>query len=202
MKYNYEKIIRVCSKTSVLLLSVALLGCDYDSYKGDGIFIDHGLSAASRFELNLGAIEKENVIFRIARLPKEKYTFGLELTNTIDSVSFCDGLPISNIITMKLSTLNGDVIIEEHANLNEWTWSVKRDTCKFKAFGYRQGKLEVLKLREGLTTSQNIGIKAHQGWGSYFTANPSTEYILQVTVAELIPKTVIVKIKARGGGWK
>jgi len=191
------------SKAALLLTVAFLVGCDSTSYNGDGTLTYNGLSAAvDQYELELGVVNQGQYSFRLSGLPNETFTLGLGITTTLDSASFCDDLPLSNFVSMRLTTLEGEVIIDESAPLKNWTWNTRTNNCNLKSFGYRRGKSEEDDLGDGLTTNRPIDVKAHEGWGSYFTAKSDTDYILQVSVRERLPDGFVAKIEASGGGWK
>lgn len=191
------------SKAALLFTLVFQVGCDSSSYNGDGELTNKGLSTAvDQYELELGFVNQGQYSFRLSGLPNETFTLGIRLTTGLDSVSFCDDLQLSNFVSIKLTTLEGEVVIDESAALKDWTWSTKNISCNQTTFGYRSGKSEEVELGNGITTDRQINIKAHEGWGSYFTAKSGAEYILQVSVRERFPDELVVKLEASGGGWK
>lgn len=94
------------------------------------------------------------------------------------------------------------MVIDEAAPLSEWVWRRVRLTCQHESFGYRRGVSKEIDLGDGLTTFKEIGLKAHGGWGTYFTAQKNAQYDLVVALQEAVPPGFQVELVAHGGGWK
>ena len=94
------------------------------------------------------------------------------------------------------------MVIDEAAPLSEWVWSLESLTCQYKSFGYRQGQSKKIDLGDDLMTFEEVGLKAHDGWGTYFTAQENAQYVLVVTLREAVPPGFLVELGADGGSWK
>lgn len=185
-----------------LLALVLIAGCINSEYSGDGHLISKGhIAAHDKYILELGTVDRGHYSYRLLGLPTETFTLGLNISTSLTSHNLCLEKPVSNFVTMVLSTEKGEIVVSESAPLNEWTWSGSLQ-CEHESFVYQKGRYEKVDLGNDTFTDQHLELKPHNGWGSYFSASNSMEYTLDVTIQEQFPTGFTAKLKAKGGGWK
>lgn len=194
------------ANTWCAFLLVAVLPACTDAarhYDGDGELTDNGpLAAKNRYVLGLGTVEQGQSSYRLAGLPEDRFTVGLTVQTSLRSQSLCADQTLSNRVSVKLTTAAGKMVIDESAPLDEWVWSRRVDICEHEAFVFRVGRTKEVDAGDGFTRFEGLGIKAHEGWGTYFSPSRDTEYRLQVTLHEPMPEGFSAKLQAVGGGWK
>ena len=188
----------VLSALSLLLL---LLGCN--NYEGDGEMTYAGpFAATEQWVLQLGEIEPGSKTYRLNGLPAERFTVGLVMHASEEALQRCGPEQVTQTVTLVLSADDGAIVIDESASLADWVWSHSRHECGAHNFIYRRGMKGKVPLDGGAFTHEELGVKAYEGWGTYFTASPGTEYEIKLTLEEEFPAGITATLVAKGGGWK
>ena len=174
-------------------------------YRGDGRFVDHGFSeATSRYVIDFGIVDLGNrgrYRYRLAGLPRETMTLGLELFAPSATIQRRDAH--AAVLKLKLVDRQGNLVIDEAAPLDEWVWNSSRGPSA-TSFLYRVGKKKEREVGGGVSTSEHVGVRASGGWGSFFDARITGRYELTLEVLEPIggETRYQARLLARGGGWK
>lgn len=177
--------VRILAAISV----VCLTGCySAASYRGDGRLYDAGwFSMYQRFWLDLGPLEgKDSVEYRLIGLPDADLTLGLQVEslNVKEAREEAAGFEIA--VELKLTTLSGVVVIHEAKPLEDWVWTCGTSTpeltsdCEHSSFAYLRGDSREVKLKNGNTRDEQVGVKADGGWGTYFRPRRREEYRLEI----------------------
>jgi hypothetical protein len=166
-----------------LMIAAILAGCYRAShYTGDGQLTDNGTGVATdRYVLNLGAIDltqRGTKSFQLAGLPPENFVVGLEIS-TPDDTNVIEKKAVKATISMKLAGPNGEILFTRSAPLNVLTWSVRAGEHRVFVYG-------------------------RDDPGTYFNAEPETEYTLTFNVLEpdWNQSKYTTLLIAKSGGWK
>jgi len=175
-----------------------LVGCS--AYDGDGKFTDRGIFAShQRYILDLGPVDltrTERQEFRIANLPTENFTFGLQLHN-----ARWDQRNVHAKVRLALVNEKDETVFDVVETVSKWTWSGARD--EDVVFVYLSGKSKEIILRPGVFTYEALGVGPDGGWGTYASIRKHGRYKLIFDNLEPDPKaTAPAKVLAIGGGWK
>ena len=190
---------------SLLLLLSFLIWTHSQRYKGDGVFSDKGVLAAhERYVLDLGKIQlnrKGEYSYFMSNLPQEEMTVGLDIT--VDG-SINDNLKDKFPITIQIKLTNGEgkIVIKEEGALHDWAWSEIRGEKHH--FIFMRGQEKEIKTGETTSTFKLTGVKADDGWGTYFTPRKHESYKLTVTVFPTgnAGSAQMANVQVKGGGWK
>jgi hypothetical protein len=169
----------------VFLVCGALVGftgciCIPKTYEGDGEFTDRcgkdfrvwGLMGLDRYRLDFGEVDLTTASvdsFNIGGLPRAlRWSLGLSVTPR-------DDLPAGTkldeaVVRVHMTNQDGEVVIEEEAPLNEWTWTLGGGAEKGVGPSW-------------LYRSQSEK-KADGGRGTSFDPNPDRRYRLTFEVVE------------------
>lgn len=162
----------------------ALFACAHRGYRGDGSFEDKGWMAYSnRYTVDLGAIELQKdglAVFQLDGLPHGEFTVGVEVEGT-EHVELTDPAPIEMFLRIELRSSSNDIIILEEGPISEWVAATSPTLPGWARF-YRRGEAEEVVLPNGNTASKRIGLKASEGWGTYFNSEKRERYVLKVAV--------------------
>jgi hypothetical protein len=174
-------------KRAALIVVVAALSACYrvSSYDGDGELTNLGysLKVGQHYRLDLGAVDLTAPAihtYRLSKLPNSMFVVGIEIVEPEPIRSDDTHQDHGNYVRVELRTSDGQIAILEEGSLDTWVWSYKlRDA---KAFLYRRGQSREIPLEDGATTSEPVGLKAANGWGSTFVSDNSATYVLTVEV--------------------
>jgi hypothetical protein len=156
-------------------------------YNGDGELTDAGwlVLEGNRYKLDLGPLDltvSGSHTFRLSNLPNAEFTAGIEIIEP-EPIPTSDAQPEhTSYVRLELKTSNGEVVVLEEGPLNTWVWShaLRGST----AFLYRRGESRDVPTENGSVRVEPVGLKAANGWGSYFQAERSETYILTFQVIE------------------
>jgi hypothetical protein len=182
---------RISSRTNFFVLvavTVGLVACYRLSwYDGDGQLTDAGWQAieGNRYKLDLGAVDLTvpgTRTYRLDNLPSAEFTVGLEILEgePIQMNSAPPGL--LSLVRIELTNSNDQVAILEEGPLDTWVRSYALGHAT--SFLYRRGESKDIPIGNGATQGERIGIKAENGWGTYFTAGRSGTYSLKFQVID------------------
>jgi hypothetical protein len=182
-----------------VLVTTALAACS--TYEGDGKLADHGVFASHRrYIVDLGAADLTRPgrqEFRMAKLPGEEFTFGLQLRDTR-----WDQRTIHAKVRLALVNEKEETVFDVVETVSKWTWSASsRD--ENVVFVYVSGKSKEITLRPGVFTYELLGVGPDGGWGTYASIRKDGRYKLIFENLEPDPKaTAPARVMAVGGGWK
>lgn len=173
------------------------VSCASTDFRGDGKFIDHGpFAAMDRYVVDLGPIDLTKpgkYAFSISNLPHETFIIGLEVADQEPNNSAGSRLLHTGRIHLVVENSDRKLVVDESRALDSWTRSSSRlDT---KSFLYASG-------REQDPPKAGFGIKADQGWGTYFLPKAREQYQLRVDVLEVQATSLPLRLILKGGGWK
>jgi hypothetical protein len=166
-------------------------------YRGDGTFTDFGPQTAhERYLVDLGTIDLSRPnkrTFRMLGLPSTELTIGLRQVNVSAG---CDAAALSaEHIRIGVNASDGAVVVSEEAPLSAWTSS--------PALVYRGGVERQEPSGGGAVQFVRVGTRAFGGWGTYFTPNSATTYMVTFEVLEARGASGCEsRLVVLGGGWK
>jgi hypothetical protein len=180
MQTAAKRIIGVC-------ILMPLFGCySVSSYRGDGKLIGgewrlFGLMRS--YDLDLGSVDLTSMgsySYRMANLPEAQFTVGIEVIEANPNNMSSKQPSHPCVLYLALDDEKGNSVIREQESLDSWTWSYSGNETT--SYYYRRGSGIEIPLGNGTTQGQRIGVKASNGWGSYFDADESTTYHLTFRV--------------------
>ena len=178
-------------------------------YVGDGHLVDRGFfSYIPRYTLNLGLVDlaqRNTYTYSMVYFPSTELTIGFRIRGHTGTsyTSIGETRPINSTIRLLLRNAEGLPVIDESASMkNGWVWSYGLHDPN-EAFVYRRGKTEDVPIAEHTVHVKNIGVKADDGWGTYFTPKFWGRYTLLLEIQEGDPRVreFQVELEAHGGGW-
>ena len=200
-----KNLLKVLFGSALIAVSLMWISCySPDDYKGDGVIVDRGVSAAvDRYIVTFGEIQlgKEGKYeFRASGLPPIEMVVGLTITFGSPVSDAAHDKPLTAFVGMELIDTRGRIVIKEEASLDEWVWSGGDDSKE--CFLYRRGKER--EIRNGITSHYEwIGLKADSGWGTYFTPRRGGSYKLSLKVIPgRLKEDIMAKLIIKSGGWK
>ena len=175
---------------------------------GDGILTDLGPAESNyQFVIDLGYVDllrSNHISYTLRDLPEVEFALGFMVYSFSDShEAIYDQKPLYATLGIHLVDAEGRAVIEEHAPASSWIWSGSSGDL-LSSFIYRRGRHVEEPLGGGGVSLKRVGIKASEGWGTYFTPLPSESYVLTVDIQDptTTPRHVTAELKALGGGWK
>ena len=169
--------------------ALCLTGCySAASYRGDGRLYDAGwFSMYQRFWLDLGRLERtDSAEYRLIGLPDADLALGLQVESLNVKEARDEAARFEVGVELKLTTQGGVVVVHETRPLADWVWTCGTSTpsmtsdCENSSFAYLRGDSREVKLKNGNTRDEPIGVKADGGWGTYFRPRRREEYRLEV----------------------
>ena len=186
--------------TAIVICAAALqaTACDQEArYRGDGKFSDFGPQTAhERYVVDLGPIDLSRAnkqSFKMLGLPSTELTVGLR---QVDVSAGCDATALSSVrVRLEVRGADRAVVVSEEGPLSTWTSS--------PSLLYRRG----VELQEpsggGSVQLVRTGVRASDGWGTYFTPKPSETYIASSEVLDARGASGCESsLVVLGGGWK
>lgn len=163
---------------------LALFCCTHRGYLGDGSFEDKGwLAYSNRYTVDLGEIELKkdgSAVFQLAGLPHAEFTVGIDVKGAED-VGLTNQAPIETFLRIELRSSSNEIVILEEGPMSEWVATTSPSRPGWARF-YRRGETEDVVYANGNTGSKRLGVKASEGWGTYFKSEKSESYVLKVAV--------------------
>lgn len=188
-----------------LLFLMALLSCsNSNSYEGDGVLTDKGItSATNRYVLELGKIQlnrKAEYSFFMSNLPQVEMVVGFSMPVNPSTIQNLKNEQSLSTIRIRLTNGKGKIVIQEEGPLRNWVWSETPDHC----FVYRRGLEKEIRIGEKSSYPKRTGVKTDSGWGTYFTPQKKESYKLSVAVFPTGNADTVrpVLVQVIGGGWK
>jgi hypothetical protein len=183
-------------------LLIALGGCANLApllHRGDGEMSTGGSFGYGFRDLDLGEIDLTYVgtrAFQFGGPLADEMVVTLEVTE-IEPNSFSKPQPMhSAIVRLVMRTTDDEVVIDETSSLSEWTWSFGEGS-KISKY-YIRGKSREIAIRENLTRTENLSVKAHGGWGSYFRPSIKSTYRLAVEILTPNREPITARVKLKG----
>jgi hypothetical protein len=166
-----------------------LLGCsEARFYTGDGTFTDNGWMVYSRrFVIDLGAVDLSvpgTYTYKLSGLPHAEMNVGLRVFEA--KKNEWDVIPnYPATVRMELRTAQGEIVISEERPLNAWV----RSFSALETFSdlYLRGESREIPLGGRTTRSEQVGVKASGGWGTYFNSEREMVYALTLVVLSTSP---------------
>lgn len=186
-------------KNVVLLLILPVAACT--SYKSENPQPTSDIFASyEQHVLRLGSVEKAQHHYHFSGLPPERFVIGMEIKTTQADHDLCSDFPLNNRVTMLLRTAEGDIVIDESLPLRDWARSTDGKHCKNETFVYLEGAWRKIDLGDAELGYRPVDMKAHEGWGSYFSPLAEAKYELKLTLHEPLPPGFSATLKATGQG--
>ena len=200
----------------LLLFLVPASGCATWFFRGDGTFVDHGLTSADRYRLDLGSIDLSTPgsrTFTFRGLPKVTFTVGFWVRDPSATKPIYDVWalpenfwehnsysPLDCEARLVLRNASNNVVFSEEGNLNDWIWNTRGGFVK-EAFVY--GGLGVDRYINGVALRQESDTP-EKGYRTWFSPRRSETYTLELAVIRpvTLSETCKVNLQMRGGGWK
>lgn len=182
-------------------------GCTQLLYHGDGRLSDEFGAATDRYVLDLGPFDLSRAsqkTYEISGLPQTEFTIGLQVTCVGScALRLWETNPLDVNVELRLTNEHGETVVAVAKQLSGWTWSAWGNEPE-KAFLYLSGEQGKISLGDGRITDPLIGVAADGGWGTYFTRRWSGLYRLRVATlsGDAQANNFLVRIQAKGGGWK
>ena len=172
-------------------------------YFGDGRLIDRGYFSTPQYELDLGPVDLTRVstyTYRLVGLPEVRMTIGFEIIETKPNSSIGQRPSHPSVVRLEVKNSDNGTAVSEYGSLDSWVWSYgEHDPVSFL---YRRGEEKEIRLENGMTHYQWVGVKTDGGWGTYFTPTRMTTYTLTLNVVEAQqPPQRPTRLLLRGGGW-
>jgi hypothetical protein len=178
--------------------SLLISACDLSTgYQGYGTFSDMGAGAATeRYKVDFGPIElgKANQrMFKMSGLPPVEFTMGLR---PVKPSAGCDAAALSAVsVRIDMETADGSIVIAEEGPLSTWATS--------SSLVYRRGRDQPAPAAGAPSDRARAGVLAAQGWGTYFTPQSATWYLVKVSVLEANVTTHCEsRLVLLSSGWK
>ena len=183
------------ARLAALSLTAVIVGCEY---AGDGQLTDHGFIAHQRYVLDLGPVDlsqRSQQSFKMANLPSEGFTFGLQLAGTNWNES-----AVQATVRLLLVNEKDQVVFDVTESLPKWVWSGVRPGDPFV---YLRGVNSEIPIGAGSVRLEPV-VKADGGWGTYVQARRTGRYQLTFETVKPDPyaRQVAARLVAVGGGWK
>jgi hypothetical protein len=139
----------------------------------------------TRYTLDLGPVDLTSpgtYVFRLEGLPNAEFTAGIEVIES-EPIPLNDAqLEHTSYVRLELTTSEGEVAILEEAPLDTWVWS--HGFGDSRAFIYRRGESRDVPVGNDAVRVEHVGVRAANGWGTYFTARRSETYTLTLHVLD------------------
>ena len=172
----------------LVAVTVVLVACYRSAwYDGDGQLTDAGWQAVegNRYKLDLGPVDLTAPgirSYRLHNLPNAEFTVGLEIIES--KPNQMDSVPPDHpsLVRLELRNSNEQIAILEERSLDTWvrSYSLGRVT----SFLYCRGESREIPIGNGNTQGERLGVKADKGWGTYFTAERSSTYMIKFQVID------------------
>jgi hypothetical protein len=164
-------------KLSMACLASLLAGaCDWPGYHGFGEFTDNGAGATQeRYVVDFGPVDlgkSSRKSFKMAGLPPVEFTMGLR---PVSPSSGCDAATLSAInVRVEMHTGDGILVMAEEGPLSTWVTSTN--------LIYRRGAEQGDGKTGDASARVRSGVLPSGGWGTYFTPQTSTTYLVNFRV--------------------
>lgn len=169
---------------NLVILSGSICACTHADYSGDGDFSDTGWTNYSgRYHLDLGDVDlskEATQIFVLRDLPRAEFVIGIDI---FEGPGFSvSGVSPSNSATVRLELESaGQLILSEEALLQDWVRQTPA-SMPMTARLYRRGETSDVPHPSDGTSNNRAGVKASGGWGTYFSSEMHTKYVLRFSV--------------------
>lgn len=118
-------------------------------------------------------------------------------------VAILETKPISMLVHLRVENERGEIVIDQHAPLNQWVWSGAVSE-KSESFVYARGTTCEIPVGADTFRQKHDNVKADGGWGTYFTSRAEGHYTVRLKIEGLNsnPELDEFRLVAYGGGWK
>lgn len=169
-------------KFLAVFMAFSVVACKF-VYRGDGQFVDHGTSAASkRYVLDMGQVRPGVTERGIGALPPDEFVIGFQISELSPESAQEAAATVVGSVQVSLFGESEEPVLHRSAPLGDWVWTCGTEGCS-SAFAY---------IRED-------GGKT----GTYFVPQVGKTYRIQVEIPAVdLFVTHEVRLVAFGGGWK
>lgn len=175
-----------------------LAGCAPVRYVGDGTLTRTKAPAffcQDQFDVDLGAVDfthPATMQFRLEGLPKREYTVGFDVgsrdsSGAASNAAVRDAHVPDPLVELVLRNEKGEVVLNQRGHLSDWVWSSALSNSQW-SYVYNRGEGHEIRINPTTTEGQRTGIKADDGWGTYFTPRRRGRYQLGLAVVEADPR--------------
>lgn len=169
--------------------------CAMGNYKGDRTTVENENTCSN---ITLGEIDlsaKGEYRYRLKGFSANEFTIGLQVTRLANGGAPIFFLkPFNADIRLRLRNERGEVVIDERANLDQWVWSGASAEPN-KSHVYRRGRSVDIPVGRGFRV-ERVGVRADDGWGTYFDPRVDGDYQLEIMVFNFRPE----RIRIQGDG--
>ena len=141
------------------------------------------MAYSHRYTVDLGPIElgrDGSMTFQLKGLPHAQFTVGIDVKGSKD-LQLTNQPLRKTVLRIELRSSDNKTIIVEEAPLSEWVATTSPSSPGWAHF-YRRGDAEDVVYSNGSTGSKRLGVKASEGWGTYFNSETPERYLLKVSV--------------------
>lgn len=158
--------------------SLLAVACDSSGYHGYGEFKDNGAGATQeRYVVDFGPVDlgkASRKSFKVAGLPPVEFAMGLRPVSTSTG---CDAAALKAVnVRIEMHGGDGIIVMAEEGPLSTWVTSSN--------LIYRRGAEQGDKASGDASGPARSGVLPSGGWGTYFTPQDSTTYLVNFRVLE------------------